>query len=799
MRLIYELLIITSLILCYNVAAEAANIYVDDTAGGNNDGTSWTNAYTDLQTALDAYTNEDIWVAAGTYFPTKDPFGNASPTDPRDKTFFLPDGIKIYGGFVGTETLLSERDIPSNVSTLSGDIGTAANNADNSYHVVFASADASTGIGVTVDGFFITAGNANGLGEILVNGHGAYREAGSGIHIVYGANTLTNNTIHNNSAISGAGIWIAFSTNTLTNNIIHSNSSNDVAGGIYTDYGTNTFVNNTIYNNSANSVGGGIGATGTNTFVNNTIYNNSAEEGGGIFAFDGTITLTNNTIYNNSANSAGGGIVVYFATITLTNNIFWDNKKGTDNNVAGAGIENGGSTLTVEYCLTQENSTYSTGTGIINNQDPLFVNAADPDGADNIAGTVDDGLALQNCSPVINMGTTTSPTIPMDILGNDRVGAYDMGAYENQSPESINENGGLAMGDATVNLSQAVNTYYVNDCSSLLVRVEQSGASPITGSVISKIWFDATVSQAGQPYVQRHLEITPTANAVTATGTVTLYFIQAEFNAFNADPTSTLNLPANGSDAAGIANLKITKFPGVSGDGSGNPGSYSGTPILIDPADANIVWNAIMERWEVTFDVTGFSGFFVHTGNTPLPVEMTYFKAEKQEKTALLTWATASEENNKGFLVERSQNDVDFEPISFVEGASNTIETQEYRFIDETPFMGINYYRLTQIDIDGTESLSKVRQVIFKGKTSYYLYPNPATEKSKVKLDMNTDFKGTMTIEMISVEGKQISIQQQEITEGFNSLSLDVSALAEGLYFVRLHTEDEIHVIKLVK
>lgn len=99
-----------------------------------------------------------------------------------------------------------------------------------------------------------------------------------------------------------------------------------------------------------------------------------------------------------------GAFISSFSTTDLKNNLFWANTQLGANNVAGADIGQVTSTVSVSYCLTQENSLYSSGLGIINNVNPLFVNTTDLDGADDLAGTADDGLTLSPCSPLINMG-----------------------------------------------------------------------------------------------------------------------------------------------------------------------------------------------------------------------------------------------------------------------------------------------------------------------------------------------------------------------------------------------------------
>ncbi len=136
-----------------------AIVYVDSSASGENTGHNWANAYIDLQYALDVaarYLNvEQIWIAKGTYYPT-------AGVD-RTATFHLSDSVGLYGGFIGSETSVSERDPATNPVTLSGDIGIQGAVTDNSYHVLTCD---DTTQAVVIDGCHIAGGNANGTAPI---------------------------------------------------------------------------------------------------------------------------------------------------------------------------------------------------------------------------------------------------------------------------------------------------------------------------------------------------------------------------------------------------------------------------------------------------------------------------------------------------------------------------------------------------------------------------------------------------------------------------------------------------------
>jgi hypothetical protein len=137
-----------------------------------------------------------------------------------------------------------------------------------------------------------------------------------------------------------------------------------------------------------------------------------------------------------------------------------------------------------------------------------------------------------------------------------------------------------------------------------------SGSNPVTGPVTNEVRVDSTVQLVnGSPYVQRHYDIEPQNNAATATATLTLYFTQKDFDNFNAYPGHGPDLPQHPTDSAGKASLRVYQYHGFSA--SGQPGTYSDSAVVINPADDKIVWDTAALSWKVTFDVQGFSGFFI--------------------------------------------------------------------------------------------------------------------------------------------------------------------------------------------
>jgi hypothetical protein len=289
--------------------------------------------------------------------------------------------------------------------------------------------------------------------------------------------------------------------------------------------------------------------------------------------------------------------------------------------------------------------------------------------------------------------------------------------------------------------------------------------------------------------VARHYEITPTTNTPTATGNMTLYFTQQEFDDFNAHPGSLKNLPVNSADAVGKANLRVGKYSGTSNNGSGLPGSYTLGSLVIDPNDADIVWNNTLNRWEVSFNVFGFSGFILQTRLYPLAASLLDFGGQLQNNNALLNWKTDNEINTRSFILERSTDGITFMSI-FNVAAFNTAGVHQYNFTDPNIVslnVAVVYYRLKQLDMDGRTTYSQIVALSPGNKNIVLFYPNPVQDKASLMITINKPEQ--VQYRVIDNTGRIFAEQRRNIITGSNVLSIDVNCLAKGMYWLELKGE----------
>ena len=381
----------------------------------------------------------DIWVAQGTYF--------ASSSNAQSSFFTINSkDLRIYGGFAGNETSLTERDLPNNHTVLSADYGqndssdpiyTGSTRSENAHHVFWIEDSNATLDGLTIEGGNADLSSVNGMN----NGGGVYAK-NSNLKIFNCYFTL-------NSAVSyGGGIYTIGSETLVSNSVFFNNNGGfNGAGAVNIGQGgssdTAKFVNTFFINNNAQRYGAVfVQSHASADFMNCVFAGNRSytRAGSGAFASygNGHNNLINCTFYDNSASPGEG--VTGSANATFSNSVFWNNGSSA---LASA---------TVVNSIVQNG--YS-GAGNLD-QDPLFNNVSNLIGADGRWGTADDGLRLNAGSPAIDAGLLSnlvadfadldndgnfSEVTPLDVTGlarspgaNLSLGAYEVAAPTNAPP-----------------------------------------------------------------------------------------------------------------------------------------------------------------------------------------------------------------------------------------------------------------------------------------------------------------------------------------------------------------------------
>jgi hypothetical protein len=426
---------------------QAKIIYVRQGATGDNNGTSWANAYTDLQSAIaNAEPNDEVWVAAGTYKPTTD-------LD-RSISFNIREFAQFYGGFAGTETERDQRDIEANETILSGNIGTQDDRTDNSYHVVDITSTAATTV---LDGFTITGGYAldNATNESTIReedvGGGIYSDEsgnarlsnlkvvdnfafgrGAGIYLDASSNPVLTaiDIINNETQFTGGGLHLRESSPTLNSVTFSGNLAGDSGGGV-SNFSGNPVFSRVIFNsNVANNFGGGLFNIDNNSvsFSNSLFSGNQSQSGGAIYNEDSDLIINNSTIYGNQSDFAGAvynfeennGGTTSRTESAIDNSIVVNNFGSLD----GLQVFDTGNPFSTVAATTVNNSIFQggyNGAGVnIFDVDPRFINPGEGN------------FRLRSGSPAIDRGDLNLVNTDFDLVNQQRVvnDTVDLGAYE---------------------------------------------------------------------------------------------------------------------------------------------------------------------------------------------------------------------------------------------------------------------------------------------------------------------------------------------------------------------------------
>ncbi len=346
---------------------------------------------------------------------------------------------------------------------------------------------------------------------------------------------------------------------------------------------------------------------------------------------------------------------------------------------------------------------------------------------------------------------------------------------------------------------QSTGTYYSDASCNTIASVLPSGLVPVSGNIDVCVTVDNIVNTyQSLPYVQRHYDIEPFTNAANATATITLYFTQGEFDAYNLVRGPYPILPRNSVDLLGIANLRISQLHGT----GTAPGNYSGPGQLINPDDNNIIWNNDLNRWEVSFNVIGFSGFYIHSDYSfPLPVNLLSFNGKNNGNNNLLEWSTSSEQNSSYFELMRSTDGINFISANRISAAGNSNTTRNYNYSDDvTAFTEtVFYYRLKQVDISGAVKYSAIVKINLNNKGYQVdVLPNPFTSMLRLQIEATQNEK--VTIILTDMKGRMLKQQVSSLRKGNNAIQIDdIGHLPGAVYLLKIITDTRKETIKVVK
>gem|GEM_PF-2544261 len=176
-----------------------------------------------------------------------------------------------------------------------------------------------------------------------------------------------------------------------------------------------------------------------------------------------------------------------------------------------------------------------------------------------------------------------------------------------------------------------------------------------------------------------------------------------------------------------------------------------------------------------------------------LPVEFVDFKAEGFNQDTKLSWETYSELNNDYFIIERSSDGTNWENILRVEGVGNSSEILSYKSVDEAPLSGLSYYRLKQVDFNGTSTYSGIETVMHSSSFNYKIFPNPT--EGDITIHINNKESANLLIQIYNLRGEIIENINLNSDAEYNIKLPEVL----GLYFIKMSSGSDVYYEKVIK
>ena len=637
----------------------------------------------------------------------------------------------------GTSKQLTNLDL-----TINGTLNVAASTTvDNPTSQAITLTSATSG--ATVNGTF----NLND-GKLTT---GASVTTGSTGALNLGAGTVAIGT----SLTNGSTVTQGSGAVTMGTSLNNTGTYNATTGTGSIGVGT-TFTNSGTYTAGV----GNLNVTGnvTNTATGNFTAGTGEVNAGGNFSNTGSYTaLTNNVMHVNGDYS---NLATGFFDAANSNMVL----RGSFTNSATATFNSGASLV---QFITDVNR-FITGNTTFFNLQKLGNSALTLGASTNVH--VSNVLTIQNS--IIYTGYNTSNTLYLDntttqpIVGNTLT-AYVAGRLAMSLPDAANSIRVLPVGAGQRYRPVTIKPLGASSGAVVLVEII-NGAAPGANNVGN---VDATL---------QNIATTRYYRIQLLSGIITQPTIQLSFNTDVED--EKVNVPGN---------LRVARSNGPNGSWS----TAGGSGVYSPDSPKGYTTSAATTIDGTSYFVLASTNKVDNplSGSAPLPVELLQFTATRQGAAVNLAWATASEKNSAYFLVQRSADGRTFTDLNRVAAQGTSTRRHDYSSLDTAPLAGMNYYRLRQVDNDGTAAYSPIAVVYFEGKSAtpaLVAYPNPAPAQGFQLLAINLGTTGG-TVKVYDNVGRLV-LTQVAITGEVKTTIKPVRPLASGMYFVTWQADNGV-------
>ena len=292
--------------------------------------------------------------------------------------------------------------------------------------------------------------------------------------------------------------------------------------------------------------------------------------------------------------------------------------------------------------------------------------------------------------------------------------------------------------------------------------------------------------------LQRHWVITPTTQP-TGPVLIRLPHTSAEFSSLSAAASTN----ANSNDEIVVPqDLDLTKYSNssnaglVDGDALNNCGSGTSSFHQQTNYGSTSSYSGVNANF-AEFSISGFSEFWLHGSATssPLPVELVNFQANcAGDGKVAVTWATASEHNSANFTVEKSRDGINWSVLATVAGAGNATQLINYSVDDNNSAAGVNYYRLTQTDVDGASETFNIASANCGDNaplTTVKVYPNPSAGDFYIDFS-SEEIIGSSVITIADARGMEVYKMNVTVEKGNNVFHIENIEVAPGMYYIKV-------------